>query len=388
MSKINQYFLAPMFLLVVGIFLVTFTLYLPSQAASEATFIVNSISDSDDGTCDFAHCSLREAIHAANNAAGADTITFSLMPSATITLSGSQLPLITDTLTIDGGTAVNLTISANYLSRVFEIGSGTAVNITTLTLSDGVSNDGGAIYNNGGILIISYSTISGNLAHIRGGGLNNAGGTMTIDKVTITDNMSSLDGGGIYNGDAMFISNSTINDNRVPQLVGGNFGGGIFNQGTLYLRNNTFSDNSGSFWHQVHWGAGIANDGSLDMANNIIANSIGSLDCVNFGVITVNFNNLIEDGSCSPAFTGDPLLGPLQDNGGLTWTQALSSISQAVDNGDDVTCAAVPVNNLDQRDVVRPFDGNGDGMARCDIGSYEYDGPPPSRSFLPILRHD
>jgi CSLREA domain-containing protein len=47
----------------------------PSRAA---TFTVNSAADTDDGVCNPANCTLREAIHAANAHSGADTIRFSI----------------------------------------------------------------------------------------------------------------------------------------------------------------------------------------------------------------------------------------------------------------------------------------------------------------------
>ena len=50
-------------------------------ASAQAAFIVNSNDDVDDGTCNAAHCSLREAIHAANASLGSDVIDFnSAMP--------------------------------------------------------------------------------------------------------------------------------------------------------------------------------------------------------------------------------------------------------------------------------------------------------------------
>jgi hypothetical protein len=79
---------------------------------------------------------------------------------------------------------------------------------------------------------------------------------------------------------------------------------------------------------------------------------------------------------CGPSFTyktpAEINLGPLADNGGLTPTMALSYPSAAIDAGDNATCAAAPVNNLDQRGAQRPADGDGTVGADCDIGAYEY----------------
>jgi hypothetical protein len=61
----------------------------------------------------------------------------------------------------------------------------------------------------------------------------------------------------------------------------------------------------------------------------------------------------------------DPKLGALADNGGSTQTFALLPGSPAIDKGDDATCAASPVNNLDQRGETRPKGPH------CDIGAFE-----------------
>ncbi|NJN18596.1 MAG: CSLREA domain-containing protein [Oscillochloris sp.] len=83
-----------------------------AQPVFAASFVVNSLADSDDGNCTTSTggCTLREAINAANANAGADTITFSL--SGTIA-PNSQLPdLSGGGDTIDAGTAHNIVLSA------------------------------------------------------------------------------------------------------------------------------------------------------------------------------------------------------------------------------------------------------------------------------------
>ncbi|MGE0825951.1 MAG: choice-of-anchor Q domain-containing protein [Candidatus Binatia bacterium] len=89
------------------------------------------------------------------------------------------------------------------------------------------------------------------------------------------------------------------------------------------------------------------------------------------GQITSLGHNLSSDTSCGLTRPGDlvgvdPLLGPLQDNGGPTLTHALLPGSPAIDAGDDLACPA-----SDQRRAVRPQDGNGDSLAVCDIGAFE-----------------
>ena len=71
----------------------------------------------------------------------------------------------------------------------------------------------------------------------------------------------------------------------------------------------------------------------------------------------------------------DPKLGPLADNGGPTLTMALQSGSAAIDAGSNAIAAAPPVNNVDQRGITRPIDGNSDSIAVSDIGAYEAPAP-------------
>jgi hypothetical protein len=79
------------------------------------------------------------------------------------------------------------------------------------------------------------------------------------------------------------------------------------------------------------------------------------------------------DHNCTGSITiGDPLLAPLLNYGGPTMTRPPQDGSPAIDNGSNTVCAAAPINNLDQRGMPRPIDGDGIGGAQCDSGAFEY----------------
>ena len=82
-------------------------------------------------------------------------------------------------------------------------------------------------------------------------------------------------------------------------------------------------------------------------------------------------DNLIQDGSgagLTNSITGDPLLGPLTDNGGTTFTHALSPGSPAINAGDPLAVA--------EMNGVPEFDQRGTGFPRVvddriDIGAVD-----------------
>ena len=120
--------------------------------ASAATITVNSLADTT--VAGDTQCTLREALANANGnsdttggdcaagVAGLDIIGFQSGLTGTITLGGSELPIITDSVTINGPGAAIITISGNTVSRIFEVynsGSTTPINvdINNLTLTAG-----------------------------------------------------------------------------------------------------------------------------------------------------------------------------------------------------------------------------------------------------------
>lgn len=138
-----------------------------------ATITVINNNDSGAG-------SLRAAIASASSG---DTITFNA--GMTITLSSGQLS-IGQNLTIDGDLddngSADVTVDANYTSRVFSITSGT-VSLDGLTITHGlVSGNGGA-----------YNSVNGGDA--LGAGISVTGGTLTINHSSITGNVAAGGGG-------------------------------------------------------------------------------------------------------------------------------------------------------------------------------------------------
>ena len=73
------------------------------QAALAIPYTVNSTDDVNDGVCNSTHCSLREAILAANANPGADTIAFNISGAGVHTIAPlTALPPLTD-----DGTTIN-----------------------------------------------------------------------------------------------------------------------------------------------------------------------------------------------------------------------------------------------------------------------------------------
>ena len=83
----------------------TAALTIDDNEAAPATLVVNTAEDTDDGYCTAGHCSLREAINAANGSAGANSISFNIAGQGVLTIAPEvNLPPITEQVTIDGYT--------------------------------------------------------------------------------------------------------------------------------------------------------------------------------------------------------------------------------------------------------------------------------------------
>ena len=338
----------------------------PSDPPQTSPFTVTKTGDTNDGFCGVADCSLREAIGSGDSG---DSIN---IPIGTYTLTlGTEL-LINKSLTINGTGSGDSIIqaaasSAAATSRVFNITSGNNVAISDVTIQHGnISASGGGILNNG-TLALTNGTVSGNTAFY-GGGIFNVG-TLTLTNSTVSGNSGS-DGAGIYNIGTLTLTNSSVSGNS----AGGAAVGGI-NVNTLTQTNSPVSGDSlpsapsgGGIWN--------CNGCTVNFINTIIAGNnatVAGIDC--FGTLTSQGHNLVQDvagctitGDLTGNITGqDPLLGPLKDNGGPTFTRALLAGSPAIDVGDDSVVGSPLFLTTDQRGTGFPRLRG----AHVDIGAYE-----------------
>jgi hypothetical protein len=235
------------------------------------------------------------------------------------------------------------------------------------------------------------------------------GTSLTFENITITGGQSVGGvGGGVGTGGSVSFINSTVTGNTVG---GAGQGGGVFAADTVSLTNSTVSGNTAT----VVGGGVFARVGVTSVYSTIAGNNapsganiaIDSTDTLtSFGSVVAlpaggggncffaqgpatvsNGYNWDDDGSCAfgagpgdHSNGGDPLLGPLTDNGGPTQTRLPQPGSGLIDAVPTTSCQADGASGItaDQRRVARPQIGG------CDIGAVEVEAPAPS-PIPPVL---
>jgi CSLREA domain-containing protein len=316
-----------------------------------------------------------------------------------------------------GGAVYNALGSVAIIQNGSRIGAADAPNVArdgggifndgtlaiTGTVSYNIAYEGGGIRNSGVAYIAA--TVSHNIAntppshYASGGGILNYQGMMIIRNSSIVSNHTNASGGGVdyvFGRDVVTMTNSTVSGNTANESGGGirSLGAEVMIAGSTVVSNVADYDQNDS-----GEGGGIyqtrGNRGAVYLRSSTIAANVdqsGDRDCafdpVYSNTITSGGYNLVQNpGDCVFTATGDirhadPLLGPLQDNGGDTLTHALLPNSPAVDQG---SCDGILA---DQRGWPRPIDIPGIPNADdgCDIGAYEYASLIPKRLFyLPSI---
>ncbi|MGH9606155.1 MAG: Ig-like domain repeat protein [Terracidiphilus sp.] len=347
------------------------SLWLGAPSVWAATLHVDTLADTTHGSNDCgtgagSSCSLRDAIGQANTDGSGDTIEFnSALDGGTITLT-SALPAINVSVTITGPGANLLTVSGASTYQVFLVGttSTPTVTISGLTVANGKSSGyGGAVEFQGGTLMVTNCTFSGNTAS-EGGGAIDVGGTLTVSGSTFTGNAGGSGGGAIFNRSTLVVTDSTFSGNSAPGASNGGGAIGILGAGTTTVTNNTFSGNSaigsGASGGAIEVDSGAA---MLTADNNIFSVNTATASGAAVYVLagTINDTNNVwygntangseaDCGGCQETITpatSNPLALPLGNYGGLTQTFLPLSGSAAICAG---LFADVPVGlTTDQR---------------------------------------
>lgn len=262
-----------------------------------------------------------------------------------------------------------------------QISAGATLTVRRSTITANSSlQPGGGIFSNQ-TLTISDCTISGNTAGGGGGGVNT--GAANISGCAITGN-TAVSGGGISTSGTVTISNCTISGNTATT---GSGGGGVYaSNGVLTMSNTTITGNTIT---GIPPGGGIHSDSlgspTVTLRSCIVAGNTraaGVADDVNGTVAAASNFNLIGVNTGLAGITngtnsnqigtaGTPinaLLGPLQNNGGLTQTRLLMTGSPAIGAGSNPSALTT-----DQRGTGFPRQVD----STVDIGAVEFDGTAP-----------
>jgi len=261
------------------------------------------------------------------------------------------------------------------------IWSGRNLRITDSYIHDNRAMGGGGLYvtmayGQGHNVMITGTTFSYNEASQSGGGAYLVDAAVIVNS-TFTGNEAATSGGGIdFSGDLLVLSHATIADNL---LTDSGSGQGGQNGGTASGREVLASMNYGSKVYVVNSiiGGSDAGDGAFQ-----------PYSCIGSDWIMLLGLNIIRGEVCGiedseAVIDVDPLLAPLEANGGYAPTRALLPGSPAID-------ASRPVDPLDlvQAGALNPawvnLDADQRGESRADqgfavdIGAYEFPYEPYS----------
>lgn len=262
----------------------------PASAVG-TTYTVDDLSDgvanaADCTTPEPAECSLRDALDAA---ADGDVIEFASGLSGTITLTNGQLE-VRDEVEIRGPGAATVTIDADGASRIFYVCSGSnPATISGLTMTDGIADDGAAIYEEScGGVIVRDVVITGNMASENGGAIYSNAELWVYDSQISTNTAYSY-GGGIYAGSAFVMVGSTVSGNSTTQQ-GAPGGGGIFASGDVDISTSTVDSNS-----SANCGGGLyvkSGYSSIEIVASTFSNN-SSYGCYGGGIDIDGNNNTV-----------------------------------------------------------------------------------------------
>lgn len=249
--------------------------------------------------------------------ASGGTVTFNCGASgAPATISFATTKTIATSVTIDGGGKIIL--SGANARRLFQVNAGVTLTLLNITISNGVAIGGGAVFNDGS-LVIQNSTFSSNTVAGDYGGAIKSNGSVTISNsifmnntapggyggaIDITQSTSTLDitnstfdansaflgGGAIASNGIIVITGSTFKNNVTSSNGGTSGGGAIETTGSLTVNTSTFNNNTGGKGGAVYNESGIAtitNSTFSGNSVNVSPRSGGAIHNQNTGTVLI-----------------------------------------------------------------------------------------------------
>ncbi len=244
--------------------------------ASAATFTVNTKTDST--SCSSSSCSLRGAVIAADTAGGSSTINVPAgLYKLTIPASSADDPSNGDldinnnaNVTIVGAGSDSTTLSGNNVDRLFSVQAGASLTLSGTTLRGGQpsssssgSQDGGAVYTDGGLTTTSDVVFQDNTAPS-----GEYGGAIYADTAsTVSLTGATFENNGAYYGGAIFDSSNNLmsisKSSFSSDSTGDEYGGAISSSfddstGGLDVDSSTFTSNNAYYGGAIYWEASSA----------------------------------------------------------------------------------------------------------------------------------
>jgi CSLREA domain-containing protein len=301
-------------------------------AASAATITPTVFTD--DATVN-SNCTLREAIEAANTDAAVDDCpagdpfpTVDVIPLAAGTYAKTLAALldVAEDLEVDGAGQATTDLAGDGAHGLLNVDSGVTLSLADLSLRGGHAGSGAGVRVQAGHLVLTDVTVYDCVATGGGGAVDVTDGSAMLTRVVLHDDEGDLSGGAInaLRSD-VDLTDCEVRDNSAPSPTSSSngIGGGI---------------------------ASTGGDPFATLGGNLESpgDTCGLTD------------------ASDQADVADPLLGPLADHGGFTFTHLPLPGSPAIDQALTANCLAD-----DQRGNARPLDGDSVPPAECDVGSVE-----------------
>ncbi|MBN2172969.1 MAG: right-handed parallel beta-helix repeat-containing protein [Bacteroidales bacterium] len=247
------------------------------------------------------------------------------------------------------------------------------------------AKQGGGIFNSTSDLYLDNAVVASNISQIKGGGIYSSSSYTKLHNVIINNNFS-MKGGGIYNAfkNHAYKNVLIINNTAIDQ------GGGIYTNGATYdIYNSTITGN----YAEIAGGIYCQNT-DIELINCILWNE--GTDEVYFREI---YGASIATVSWSDVQGGEDGIST-NDNGTLNWLEGniesyplfmgFGEHPYQLDVGSPCIDAGTPDTtglNLPLWDLIgnyRIWDGDGDGIAFVDMGTYEFGAIAVGETKLPV----